>query len=344
LIKVAVDAMGGDHAPYEIIKGAVEALAESPDLFIYLVGQEPKIRECLNSLQSDDERLDIVAAAEVISANDDPGYSMRRKINSSMVMAQKMVREGKADAILSAGNTGALMAGGLLFLGRIPGVSRPALLTVLPTFSNKGVVVLDVGANMDARPEQMVQYALMGTLYARQVLKYQQPRVALLNIGSEDNKGNDQAKKTFSLFKNKVASFSGNIEGNRVFDGKAEVVICDGFVGNVFLKTIEGLSAGILDSLKNEFTSSWINKMGAALLSNSFLSFRDKMDASEYGGAPLIGVKGICIKCHGSSQAKAIKMALTRQTFLLVKNQVNKEIEKTLKETNCSREGFNKNG
>ncbi len=343
MIKVAVDAMGGDHAPNEIIKGAIEALAETPDLFIYLVGQEPKIKKCLSTLQADDERLEIVPATEVISANDDPGYSMRKKTNSSMVIAQKMVREGKADAILSAGNTGALLAGGLLFLERVPGISRPALLTVIPTFSNKGVVILDVGANMDARPAQMVQYALMGSLYARRVLNYQHPRVGLLNIGSEDNKGNDQAKKTFALLKERVNSFSGNIESDQVFEGKIEVVVCDGFVGNVFLKTIEGLSVGILDSLKAEFTSSWINKMGAALLSNAFISFRNKMDASEYGGAPLFGVKSVCIKCHGASRSKAIKMALTGQTYLLVKNQVNKEIEKTLKEANCSREGFNKN-
>jgi len=337
LVKVAVDAMGGDYAPGEIVKGAVEALADCPDLTIYLVGKEDLIRQYLEREKFPKERVEIIHAEDVIYGEDNPGLSIKTKKESSMVKAQLMVRDGAADAILSAGNTGALMAGGTLFLGRIQGVSRPALLTIIPAFENDSLVLLDVGANMDARPEQLVQYALMGQLYAQNVLKRDNPSVGLINVGAEHNKGNEQARKAFELIDHEVHNFNGNIEGNEILNGKVDVAVCDGFVGNVLLKTIEGLSKGLFSSLKEEFTRNWINTIGASLLQNSFRGLQERMDESEYGGAPLIGVNGICIKCHGSSKSKAVKMALSKQIHPLVQNRVNDSIEEVLVETNSCR-------
>lgn len=343
MIKVAVDAMGGDYAPGEIVKGAVEALADCSDLMIYLVGKEDLIRQYLDYERFPVERLEIIHTEEIIYGEDNPGMSIKKKKDSSMVKAQLMVRDGAADAILSAGNTGALMAGGTLYLGRIPGVSRPALLTIIPAFANDSLVLLDVGANMDARPEQLVQYALMGQLYVRNVLNRDNPSVGLINVGAEHNKGNEQTRKAFELIDHKVHNFSGNIEGNELLNGKVDVAVCDGFVGNVLLKTIEGLSKGLFSSLKEEFTRNWINTIGASLLQSSFRELQERMDESEYGGAPLIGVNGICIKCHGSSKSKAVKIALSKQIYSLVQNEVNNSIQEVLVETNSGRKEIEEN-
>lgn len=331
-LRVAVDAMGGDNAPGEIVKGAVDALSRCRELNIYLVGQEDLIYKCLSGLDYPEERLEVKHAPEVISGNDDPGLSIRSKKKSSLVMAQKMVSNGDADAVVSAGNTGAVMAGGVLFLGRVPGVSRPALLTTFPVFQGKGVVILDVGANMDARPEQLVQYALMGKIYAREVLKRSEPSIALLNVGTENNKGNEKVKKAYELLSKNITGFYGNVEANQVLSGVADVIVCDGFAGNVFLKTAEGVAMGVFNALKREFCRSLRSKIGAGLLYKSLRNLYIKMDASEYGGAPLIGVTGICIKCHGSSEAKAIENAIVKQVHPLVKNRVTEVIEDVIKD------------
>ncbi len=322
MVRVAVDAMGGDYAPDEIVNGAISALSSLDDLHLTLVGREGDVRKSLESLEYPKDRVEIHHAGEVIHCSDDPGLSIRNKKESSMIKALQMVRSGEADAALSAGNTGALMAGGLLFLGRLSGISRPALLTPMPSFSGEPVLFLDVGANMDARPEQLLQYAHMGRIYAQQILGYPEPRVALLNIGEESNKGNIQVKKAYSLFEDHMPGFCGNVEGTEVFFNAAEVVVCDGFIGNIFLKTSEGLSRAILSYFRQEIPNKLSYKIGAQLLKPVFLGLRDKVDASGYGGAPLLGINGLCVKCHGSSKARSIEQALLKQAYPFVKKNV----------------------
>jgi glycerol-3-phosphate acyltransferase PlsX len=247
-----------------------------------------------------------------------------------MVMALESVRSGQADAVLSAGNTGALMAGGLLLLGRLSGISRPALLAELPSFEEYGVVILDVGANMDAKPEQLFQYAQIGKIYSQEVLGRSDPRIVLLHVGSEDNKGNAQIKKTFQLFKeNGNFNFIGNLEAKELFEDKTDILICDGFAGNVFIKAFEGISWYIFDHLLNEARRS-------TEISTEFVSFLNnlytKIDAAEYGGAFLMGLGGVCIKCHGSSRARAVTQALLQRIYPFVKNNTNAKIEEELKQ------------
>jgi phosphate acyltransferase len=330
LVKVAVDAMGGDHAPSEIIAGAVSAISTIKDLQVILVGDVKSIKKDLAGFSYPEDNLSIVHAEEVISPDDDPGLSIRRKKKSSMVKALEMVRSGEANAALSAGNTGALMAGGLLFLGRLGKISRPALLTAMPSFGDRPVLFLDVGANMDARPGQLLQYAMMGRIYAQQILSCPSPKVALLNVGTEPKKGNQQVKKAHILLDKYLPQFYGNIEGTEVFFGKADVVVCDGFVGNIFLKTSEGLSRAILGYFKNEIPDSLRYKIGAALLKPFFLSLREKIDDSGYGGALLMGVNGLCIKCHGSSRARSIEQALLKQVYPFVCKKVTKQLQEAL--------------
>ncbi len=329
-MRVAIDAMGGDHAPGEIISGALAALNTLQNLHVTLVGNENEIKSTLESFKYPVGRLAINHAAEVIKSDDDPGLSIRSKKESSMVKALQMVRSNDADAILSAGNTGALMAGGVLFLGRMSGISRPALLTPMPGFKGKAVLFLDVGANMDARPEQLLQYAFMGRIYAQQILGYPEPRVALLNVGVESNKGNNQVKKAYNLFQEFLPGFQGNIEGTEVFLNVADVVVCDGFVGNIFLKSTEGLSRTILGFFKQEIEKKIRYKIGALLLQPVFFNLRNEIDDSGYGGAPLMGVDGLCIKCHGSAKARSIEQALLKQVHPFVRKKVTNQLQSAM--------------
>ncbi len=332
MARVAIDAMGGDHAPSQIISGALSALKYINELNLILVGQEDKIVEVLGGMKYPEERVEIRHAAEVIESDDDPGLSIRNKRNSSLVKTLQMVRNGEADAALSAGNTGALMAGGVLFLGRLTGISRPALLTPMPSFKGNPVLFLDVGANMDSRPEQLLQYAHMGRIYAQQILGYPEPRVALLNVGAEKNKGNSQVKQAHDLFENLLPGFCGNVEGTEVFFNAADVVVCDGFVGNIFLKTSEGLSRAILSYFRQEIEKKLSYKLGALLLKPVFLGLRNKIDTSGYGGAPLLGVNGLCIKCHGSSKSRSIEQALIKQAYPFVQKNVTSKLQAALEE------------
>lgn len=329
---MAIDAMGGDHAPDEIINGALSALSYLDDLHLILVGRQEVIHKSLTILKYPESRIEICHTEEVIQCADDPGLSIRGKKKASMVKALEMVRSGEADAVLSAGNTGALMAGAVLFLGRLSGINRPALLTPMPSFSGKAILFLDVGANMDASPELLLQYAFMGRIYAQQISGYPEPRIALLNVGTEPNKGNSQVKKAYALFQEHLPGFCGNIEGTEAFFDTADVVICDGFVGNIFLKTSEGLSRAILSYFRQEIDSKLRYKMGAALLKPVFISLRKKIDSSGYGGAPLLGVKGLCIKCHGSSRARSIEQALIKQAYPFVKKNVTRQLRLALEE------------
>ncbi|MFC4766045.1 phosphate acyltransferase PlsX [Effusibacillus consociatus] len=315
-MRLAIDAMGGDHAPDEIVRGTLQASEKYPDLQLTLIGEEKRIRAILG--QQIPSNISVVHTSEAITADDEPVRAVRRKKEASLTVAAQMVKEGKADGFVSAGNTGALMAAGLLVIGRLEGIERPALATVWPTFDGRGVLVLDVGANMDADPGHLLQYAVMGNLYAKYVLSVEMPRVGLLNVGAEPGKGNTLTKETYPIFENQNFHFVGNVEAREILYGICDVVVCDGFVGNVMLKLIEGMGLGMLDELKEVFMANAVAKLAAFTLKPGLRKFKRKFDYSEYGGAPLLGVNGVCIKAHGSSNARAFEMAIHQgRQFLL---------------------------
>ena len=310
-MKIAVDAMGGDKAPAEIIKGAVQAVKKYP-CEIVLVGDEGKIRDILDEETSGENfSITIRHASEVINMGEHPADAVRNKKDSSIVVATKMVRDGECDAVLSAGSTGAAVASAQLILKRIHGVGRPAIATPIPT-PRGTTLLLDSGANVDSKPEHLIQSGIMGSLYAEHVLKIKNPSVALLNIGEEETKGNEQAKETYQLLKTlKTINFAGNAEGRDVPRGVFDVVICDGFVGNVVLKFGEGLALTIMKLLAEELTSNGGAKLlGRELINATFKNMSKRLDVSENGGAPLLGVDGYCAISHGSSDAKAICSAI----------------------------------
>ena len=331
MLRVAVDAMGGDYAPAEIVKGVISAVNRMEELEVLLVGSRDAINKCMGT-EVQSPRIKIINTQEVIRNDEDPGLAIRSKKNSSMITAMHLVRDGEADAVLSAGNTGALMGGGLLFLERISGIKRPALLTVIPAFEGNGTVLLDVGANMDAKPDHLLQYGLMGQIYAREMLGKENPRVALLNIGTEENKGNAQVKSAYQLFKNRITNFVGNVEAKEILQNATDVLVCDGFAGNVLLKTIEGLSRDIFAYLRREMNSSFKTRIASAMLIPVFRKVRSNLDESEHGGGLLIGVKGACFKCHGSSREKAITQAILRQVYPFISKNTNWKIEEALKQ------------
>lgn len=323
-MKLAIDAMGGDHAPKEIVLGAMKAIQAFQDLQIILVGDETRIKEHLVS----SERISIVHTCEVILGTDEPVRAVRRKKDASMVLAAKLVAEAQADGCISAGNTGALMAAGLFVVGRIEGIDRPALAPTLPTLGGEGFLLLDVGANVDAKPENLLQNAIMGSIYCEKVREISNPRVGLLNIGTEEKKGNDLSKHAFELLKDSNLNFIGNVEARDLLEGVADVVVTDGFTGNMVLKTIEGTALSIFKMLKSALTSNFKSKLAAAVLMPNLRELKTKMDYSEYGGAGLFGLKTPVIKAHGSSNANSIYNAI-RQT----RNMVQMDVAQTIKET-----------
>jgi phosphate acyltransferase len=325
LIHVAVDAMGGDHAPAAIVQGALLALQAEKNLRITLVGKEEDIQAELRKSQYPGDRVAILAAAEVVQNEDQPSMALRRKKDSSMMKAIALVKDGGAKAVISAGNTGALMAGGLFILGRIKGIDRPALAIMIPTRIGMPTVLLDVGATMDAKEENLIQYAHMGEVYSRRVLGNDKAGVALLNVGGEAGKGNDLVKKAYAGLKGQP-NFLGNVEARDLMQGGAEVVVCEGFVGNMLLKAMEGTAAEIFYYMKQEVSSSWRGKMGGALLKPGLKSIKKRLDYTEYGGAPLLGVKGLVVKAHGSSNAMAIKNAIAGQAYRFVQQRCVEEI------------------
>ncbi|MDQ0155980.1 phosphate acyltransferase PlsX [Robertmurraya andreesenii] len=322
-MKLAIDAMGGDHAPKEIVLGAIKAIQAFPDIHIILVGDEGKIKEHLTN----DERITIVHTDEVILGTDEPVRAVRRKKNASMVLAAKLVADGEADGCISAGNTGALMAAGLFVVGRIEGIDRPALAPTLPTIGGEGFLLLDVGANVDARPEHLLQNALMGSIYCEKVRGVANPRVGLLNIGTEEKKGNELAKKSFELLQQTDLNFVGNVEARDLLEGVADVVVTDGFTGNMVLKTIEGTALSVFSMLKTALSSSFKSKLAAAVLMPQLRELKSQMDYSEYGGAGLFGLKAPVIKAHGSSDANSLYNAI-RQT----RDMVQKEVTTTIRQ------------
>lgn len=326
--RIAVDAMGGDNAPAEIIRGALLALAEHPTLAITLVGREEVIREHLGRVTS--PRLDVVDAREVVDMTDTALAPLRRKRNSSIRICANLVAEGKADAIVSAGHTGAAMTSAYKVLGMIEGVDRPALAAVLPS-SNGFTVLLDVGANVDSKAAHLREFAVMGHFYSQMLFGIAEPRVGLLSIGEEEGKGNELTKESFRVMKETGLNFIGNAEGRDVFNGNADVVVCDGFIGNVVLKASESLGEMVSRMLKTEVTRTARRKVGALILKGAFEDIKKRMDYSEYGGAPLLGVNGGCIVCHGRSNAKAIKNAI-RVAHDFASNRIDVKIREKIRD------------
>ena len=331
MLTIAVDAMGGDHAPKPEVEGAIQAVVEH-DVRIILVGQEDVLRRELAHHQADWETLPITIhhASEVITMEDSAAKAMRSKKDSSIRVASRLVREGTAQGFFTAGNTGAAMATAKMVLGGLSGVDRPALATILPSVTGVPTLLLDVGANVDSDPENLVQFAVMGSMYAKNVLKMRNPRVGLLSIGEEDSKGNSLTRDALPILRAlQGINFIGNLEGRDLFNGTADVVVCDGFVGNVALKTSEGVARLVSVTLRESLKSTVTSQVGALLSRAAFNAFKKRLDYSEYGGAPLLGVRGVCIVGHGSSNDKAVMNGI-RVAAEFASAEVNTGIEAAL--------------
>ncbi|HMD20811.1 MAG TPA: phosphate acyltransferase PlsX [Alloacidobacterium sp.] len=306
LTNIALDAMGADKAPEPEIRGAILACRTLP-VQVYLVGPQERIRPLLHEyLGGERLPLHIVHASEHIGMNEKAASAVRSKRDSSMRVGLRLVRDKKVSGFFTAGNTGAGMATAKMVLGALPGVDRPALAVVVPTSAGSPCILLDVGANVDCKPQNLEQFAVMGEMYARSVLKISRPRVGLLSIGEEEGKGNELTAETLPLLKQLPINFIGNVEGRDIYNGHADVVVCDGFVGNVALKTSEGLTKLVRDMLKQSLNTTVTAQVGALLSRKAFNAFKKRLDPSEYGGAPLLGVRGVCIIGHGSSNERAI--------------------------------------
>lgn len=324
-MKIAIDGMGGDHAPKAIVEGVQLALSDFPNVEIQLYGKKQELEKYITP----HERLEIIHCEEVVEGEDDAARAVRRKKDSSMTKMLEAVAEGRADACLSAGNTGAYMAGGLFKVGRIEGVLRPALATTLPTVDGKGFLMLDLGANAEAKPENLLQYAIMGSIYAKKVRGIDSPRVGLLNIGTEEKKGNDLTKNVFPLLADSNLNFVGNVEARELLNNVADVVVTDGFTGNMVLKSIEGTAGAMMSMLKEVFMASGKTKIGALLVKNELKGLKNKLDYSEHGGAALFGLQAPVVKAHGSSNARAIYNAI-RQASTMVEHDVIQIMKNTI--------------
>ena len=309
-MKIIIDAMGGDNAPQAPIKAAVRAVKEV-DVDIVLVGKTDVISLELSKYDYPKERIDIREASEVISNHEEPAKAVRTKKNSSVVVAANMLKNNEGDALLSMGNTGALLAAGLLIVGRIKGVMRPAIGTLLPT--EKGPkMLIDAGANTNCKPDNLVQFGIMGSLYMEKIMNIDNPKVGLMSNGEEEGKGDELTKETYPLLEKAPLNFMGNIEGRDVMEGNADVMVCDGFVGNIILKTVEGMGGVMGRMVKGIFMKNTVTKIGSLFVNKGIKEFKTKMDYREYGGAPLLGTKKPVIKGHGSSDAKAVFHAIVQ--------------------------------
>ena len=308
MVKVAVDAMGGDYAPEAVIKGACEAVKKF-DVFVFLVGQSDKIKAVLDKCKVDRSKIEIVHADEIIEMNESPAAAIRKKRNSSIAVGINLIKEGRASAFFSAGNTGGVVCAATLKLGLLESIERPGIAIVMPNM--KGVsLIIDAGANVDPKPTQLFQYGLMGSAYFEQILGKKNPSVGLLNVGEEESKGPDFVKETYQLLEHSSLNFVGNVEGKDIFSGNCDVIVCDGFVGNVTLKVSESMSETLAFFLRQELLSSIWGKLGFFLARKCFRNFKKKIDYSEYGGAPLLGINGVVIIGHGRSSAKAVMNAI----------------------------------
>lgn len=332
IIRVAVDAMGGDNAPAEIVKGAVDAVAMRSDIKVLLVGQEDVVREELDKYSWPKEQIEVINADEVIETAEPPVLAIRKKKNSSIVVGMNMVKHMEADAFVSAGSSGAILVGGQVIVGRIKGVERPPLAPLIPT--EKGVsLLIDCGANVDARPSHLLQFAQMGSVYMEHVVGIKNPRVAIVNIGAEEEKGNALVKETFPLLKECTGiNFVGSIEAREIPHGEADVIVCEAFVGNVILKLYEGLSATLISAIKQGMMSTTKSKLGAALALPALKKTLKSFDASVYGGAPLLGLNGLVVKTHGSAKAIEVKNSII-QCVTFREQDINGKIRKNILET-----------
>jgi phosphate acyltransferase len=330
-MRLAVDIMGGDNAPESVVEGCQIALDTYADIELIMIGNRDKIPEAMQKAP----RVTVVHTNTAIEAEDSPVKAVRRKKDASMVLTVQYVKDGKADAAVSAGNTGALMTAGLLIVGRTKGIERPALSPMLPTLNGNGFLLLDVGANMEAKPSHLVQYAVMGDVYMKKVRGVESPRIGLLNVGSEEGKGSELVKAAYDELNQMPINFIGNVEARDLLEGAADVVVCDGFSGNLVLKSIEGTAMSLFSLLKEELTSSLKNKLAAAVLKPAFKTVKSKMDYSEYGGAGLFGLNAPIIKAHGSSDARAFASAVKQAKVMhdeSVIETIRQSVE-TIKET-----------
>ena len=324
-MKVIVDAMGGDNAPKEIVKGSIDAVNET-DIDLILVGEEELITKELEQYDYDKERVEILKASDIITNDDDPAIAIRRKKDSSMVVALKALKEGKGDAFISAGNTGAILAGGLFIVKRIQGIERAALTSIYPTLHGNALLV-DAGANVDSKPEYLSQFAVMGSIYMENIMEIKNPKVGLVNVGVEKAKGNALTKEAYNLLEASDINFIGNIEGRDIPQGIANVIVADGFVGNVVLKLTEGMASVIFSKLKDVFMTNTKTKLSAMLIKPQIEELKSMMDYREYGSAPLLGVSKPVFKAHGSSDAYAFKNGIK-----LLINFYNKDITGIIEE------------
>ena len=324
MIKIAVDCFGGDRSPSANVEGAIKALKENNDLYLILVGDEELIKKELSNFEFDQERLEILHASDVITCNDTPTDAIRRKKESSMVKAFDLLRnEDDVRGMVSIGSTGAVLAGAVMKVGRIPGVKRPACCPILPTMNDGIVAICDSGANVDCDPQYLQQFAIMGSLYLNKAYNIENPRVGLLNVGVEEEKGNALVKETYQLLKNETPNinFKGNMESRELLTGEFDLIVCDGFNGNVLLKSAEGACLEVMKLLKKTITNGFRNKIGALLLKKGLYEIKDKMDYNNYGGAVVLGVKKTIVKGHGSSKATAVYHCI-KQAYNMEKNNL----------------------
>ena len=328
-MNIGIDAMGGDNAPSEVVKGAIEALEQDSRVEVLLVGQEEVLHKELEAYKNHGERLTIVPASEVITNEEAPVMAIRRKKDSSIVVGMNLVKNKEADAFVSAGSTGAVLVGAQLVVGRIKGVERPPLAPLIPT--TKGVsLLIDCGANVDARPSHLLQFAKMGSLYMEQVVGIKNPRVAIVNIGAEEEKGNLLVKETFPLLKNcNEINFIGSIEAREIPNGYADVIVCEAFVGNVILKLYEGVSGALVGKIKEGMMSTLRSKIGALLVKPALKQTLKSLDTADYGGAPMLGLNGLVVKTHGSSKSKEIKNSIL-QCIVFKEQNISEKIKENI--------------
>ena len=331
MIRVAVDAMGGDNAPVEMVAGAVEAVKKKPEIQVLLVGQEKTVQEELSKYTYDKEKIQVVNASEVIATEEPPVNAIRKKKDSSIVVGMNLVKNGQADAFVSAGSSGAILVGGQVIVGRIQGVERPPLAPLIPT--EQGVsLLIDCGANVDARASHLVQFARMGSIYMEHVVGIPNPRVAIVNIGAEEEKGNALVKETFPLLKEcKDINFIGSIEAREIPHGGADVIVCEAFTGNVILKLYEGVGATLIHMVKQGMMATLQSKIGALLVKPALKTTLKSFDASQYGGAPLLGLKGLVVKTHGNSSRTEVCNSII-QCVTFKEQQINEKIRQSLAE------------
>ena len=330
ITKVALDAMGGDNAPVEIVKGAVDAVSSRKDIKVFLVGQEDVVKEELAKYSYPADQIEVVHAPEVIEMAEAPVVAIRRKKQSSMVVAMKMVKDGEADAFVSAGSSGAILVGGQTIVGRIKGIKRPPLAPIIPTETGMSLII-DCGANVDAKAENLVQFAQMGSIYMENVVGIKNPRVAIVNIGAEEEKGNALVKETIPMLHEcEGINFIGCIEAREIPHGGADVIVCEAFVGNVILKLYEGLASTLIGIIKTGLMSTFTSKIGALLALPALKETLKDFDASKYGGAPLLGLNGLVVKAHGNSKAMEITTSIN-QCVTFKQQDINGKIKEFIK-------------